>query len=139
MTLRRLVLAIAREYQKQGKPLTQGDFGERFYEWIAEDVLMTPAPDERQRARVWREAFPADVVAPPKDVVGALADRYPLRPFAIRTVVDDAVQSARDSDQRDALDRIEVERSDLVDAITAEYRRQDRPVPDATVAQLSSA
>ena len=139
VTLRRLILAIAREYQKQGKPLTQGDFGERFYEWIAEDVLMTPAPDERQRARVWREAFPADVVSPPAEVVSALADRYPLRPHAIRTVVDAAVQSARASDRRDDLDRVEVEQRDLVDAISAEYRRQDRPVPDDRVAEPSAS
>jgi AAA+ superfamily predicted ATPase len=37
--LRHLVLATAREYQKLGKPITKGEFGETFYPWIAEHIL----------------------------------------------------------------------------------------------------
>ncbi len=42
MTLRHLVLATAREYQKLGKPITKGEFGEEFYEWIMTDILLEP-------------------------------------------------------------------------------------------------
>lgn len=41
ITLRHLVLAIAREYQKMGKPITRGEFGETFYNWIEQDILLT--------------------------------------------------------------------------------------------------
>jgi hypothetical protein len=41
ITLRHLVLAIAREYQKMGKPITRGEFGETFYDWIERDILLT--------------------------------------------------------------------------------------------------
>jgi AAA+ superfamily predicted ATPase len=37
--VRHLVLATAREYQKLGKPITIGDFGETFYPWIVEHIL----------------------------------------------------------------------------------------------------
>jgi AAA+ superfamily predicted ATPase len=39
ITLRHLVAATAREYQKLGKPITKGDFGEAFYAWVEEDIL----------------------------------------------------------------------------------------------------
>jgi hypothetical protein len=39
ITLRHLVDATAREYQKHGKPITKGDFGEAFYAWVEEDIL----------------------------------------------------------------------------------------------------
>jgi hypothetical protein len=34
-----LVVATAREYQKLGKPVTKGEFGEDFYAWIEADIL----------------------------------------------------------------------------------------------------
>lgn len=37
--LRHLVIGIAREYQKLGKPITRGEFGEEFYALVEEDVL----------------------------------------------------------------------------------------------------
>ncbi len=39
ITLRHLVLGIAREQQKQGMALTRGDFGLEFYEWVSEEIL----------------------------------------------------------------------------------------------------
>jgi AAA+ superfamily predicted ATPase len=39
ITQRHLVAATGREYQKLGKPITKGVFGEAFYAWIEEDVL----------------------------------------------------------------------------------------------------
>ena len=43
ITTRDLVASVAREYQKLGKPITQGDFGDVFYAWAVEDVL-SPRP-----------------------------------------------------------------------------------------------
>jgi AAA+ superfamily predicted ATPase len=37
--LRHLVLATAREYQKLGKPITMGDFGQTFYSWLEQELL----------------------------------------------------------------------------------------------------
>lgn len=128
VTQRQTVLGIAREYQKQGKPLTQGEFGAQFYEWVEEDILLTPAPGERSRLRIWHEAFPPDVVSPPKNQVQELAQRFELRPFAIRGSVDDAVQQAGDENSRDALGRIEVEQRHLVQAIARAYQRQGKPI-----------
>lgn len=39
VTTRQLVAATAREYQKLGKPITKGEFGEAFYGWLEEDIL----------------------------------------------------------------------------------------------------
>jgi AAA+ superfamily predicted ATPase len=39
ITLRHLVVATAREYQKLGKPITKGEFGKESYEWVGEDIL----------------------------------------------------------------------------------------------------
>ena len=39
ITLRHLVAATAREYQKLGKPITKGEFGEAFYSWVEADIL----------------------------------------------------------------------------------------------------
>jgi len=132
VTLRDLVLGTAREYQKQGKPLTAGEFGEEFYEWIEEDILLTRAPDERQRLRIWREAFPPDAISPTREEVSALADRFVLRPHAIRSVVTAAVAAARADEDHDTLGRVVVTQHRLVRAIAAEYRRQSRPVSEAT-------
>jgi hypothetical protein len=41
ITLRHLVLGTAREYQKLGKPLTKGEFGEDFYPWVRDSILST--------------------------------------------------------------------------------------------------
>ena len=41
--IRDLVDAIAREYQKVAKPITQGEFGVEFYGWALADIL-APAP-----------------------------------------------------------------------------------------------
>jgi AAA+ superfamily predicted ATPase len=43
VTQRHLVISTAREYQKLGKPITRGEFGEEFYAWIEQDVLMASA------------------------------------------------------------------------------------------------
>jgi SpoVK/Ycf46/Vps4 family AAA+-type ATPase len=43
VTTRDVVASVAREYQKLGKPITQGDFGDAFYAWAVEDVL-SPRP-----------------------------------------------------------------------------------------------
>lgn len=43
VTLRHLVAAIAREYQKTARPVTQGDFG-GYYDWAMRDVI-APAGD----------------------------------------------------------------------------------------------
>ena len=40
LRLRHLVVAIAREYQKLGKPITRGEFGEGFYALLEEDVVV---------------------------------------------------------------------------------------------------
>jgi SpoVK/Ycf46/Vps4 family AAA+-type ATPase len=37
--LRDLVDSIGREYQKVGKPITQGEFGVQFYGWVLADIL----------------------------------------------------------------------------------------------------
>jgi hypothetical protein len=38
--LRDVVASTAREYQKLGKPITKGEFGEQFYGWVQEDLLL---------------------------------------------------------------------------------------------------
>jgi hypothetical protein len=38
ITMQHLVTAIAAEYQKLGKPITKGDFGETFYSWIEQQM-----------------------------------------------------------------------------------------------------
>jgi hypothetical protein len=42
VAVRDVVASVAREYQKLGRPITQGDFGERFYKWVLADVLAPP-------------------------------------------------------------------------------------------------
>jgi hypothetical protein len=39
ITVRHLVLGIAREEQKMGRALTKGDFGEEYYAWVAGEIL----------------------------------------------------------------------------------------------------
>jgi hypothetical protein len=39
VTLRHLVVASAREFQKLGRPLTKTELGDIFYRWVEEDVL----------------------------------------------------------------------------------------------------
>jgi hypothetical protein len=39
ITMRHLAGAIAREYQKLGRPITRGEFGEDLYAWLETDVL----------------------------------------------------------------------------------------------------
>lgn len=38
ITMQHLVVATAREYQKLGKPVTKGDFGETFYSWVEQHM-----------------------------------------------------------------------------------------------------
>jgi SpoVK/Ycf46/Vps4 family AAA+-type ATPase len=45
LTLRHLVVGVAREYQKMGRPITPAEFGETFYPWVVEDIL-DPRPDK---------------------------------------------------------------------------------------------
>jgi SpoVK/Ycf46/Vps4 family AAA+-type ATPase len=40
ISLRHLALGTAREYQKLGKPITKGEFGVTFFDWIREEILM---------------------------------------------------------------------------------------------------
>jgi AAA+ superfamily predicted ATPase len=42
--VRDLLDAIAREYQKLGKPITQGEFGPEFYAWALHDILDPQGP-----------------------------------------------------------------------------------------------
>ncbi|HEY0606888.1 MAG TPA: ATP-binding protein [Herpetosiphonaceae bacterium] len=42
---RHLVAGIAREYEKLGRPITKGEFGEQFYAWAEQDVLNPRAAD----------------------------------------------------------------------------------------------
>jgi hypothetical protein len=39
ITIRHLVAGTGREYQKLGKPISRGEFGQTYYEWLQEDVL----------------------------------------------------------------------------------------------------
>ena len=39
VSLRDIIDSIAREYQKIGRPITQGDFGAQFYQWAIADVI----------------------------------------------------------------------------------------------------
>lgn len=39
ITVRHLVLGIAREYQKLGKPITKGEFEAEYYSWVEKDLL----------------------------------------------------------------------------------------------------
>jgi len=43
LELRDVIDAIAREYQKLGKPITKSDFGEQFYDWVLADVISPAA------------------------------------------------------------------------------------------------
>ena len=43
--LRHLVDSAAREYQKIGRPITQGEFGAQFFSWITADILAPAAKD----------------------------------------------------------------------------------------------
>ena len=44
ITMRHLAVAIAREYQKLGKPVTRGEFGAELYEWVEREVLLIDRP-----------------------------------------------------------------------------------------------
>jgi len=39
LSLRDLIDAVTREYQKLGRPVTKGEFGEKFYDWALADVI----------------------------------------------------------------------------------------------------
>jgi SpoVK/Ycf46/Vps4 family AAA+-type ATPase len=41
ITLRHIAAALARDYQKLGRPLTAVEFGAQLYRWVEEDVLMS--------------------------------------------------------------------------------------------------
>lgn len=45
INVRDLVDGVAREYQKMGKPITQGDFGEEFFGWVMADILSPHASE----------------------------------------------------------------------------------------------
>jgi SpoVK/Ycf46/Vps4 family AAA+-type ATPase len=42
--LRDVIASTAREYQKFGRPVTRGEFGQRFFEWAMQDVVSPPEP-----------------------------------------------------------------------------------------------
>jgi AAA+ superfamily predicted ATPase len=44
--LRDVIASTAREYQKFGRPVTRGEFGQKFFEWAMQDVI-APAESER--------------------------------------------------------------------------------------------
>ncbi len=52
IAVRHLVLSIAREFQKLGRPLLRGDFGPGFYEWVQAEILASCDEGEASRARV---------------------------------------------------------------------------------------
>jgi AAA+ superfamily predicted ATPase len=56
ITLRHLVDSTAREYQKLGKPITKGEFGEQFYAWVAADILLSTDPNAAPRNQTAAEA-----------------------------------------------------------------------------------
>jgi hypothetical protein len=39
VSLRNIAASLAREYQKLGRPITNSEFGDEFYEWIVADIL----------------------------------------------------------------------------------------------------
>lgn len=43
ITLRMLLDSIAREYEKANRPITQGEFGKTFLDWVTEDILAPTA------------------------------------------------------------------------------------------------
>lgn len=43
ITLRLLVDSIGREYEKANRPITQGEFGKTFLDWVTEDILAPTA------------------------------------------------------------------------------------------------
>jgi SpoVK/Ycf46/Vps4 family AAA+-type ATPase len=45
ITVRHLVLGVARELQKLGMTLTKGDFGAEYYAWISEEILSERAAE----------------------------------------------------------------------------------------------
>jgi SpoVK/Ycf46/Vps4 family AAA+-type ATPase len=51
LTLRHLAAGIAREYQKMGRPITSAEFGDKFYQWVVEDIL-NPQPQVGRDAPV---------------------------------------------------------------------------------------
>lgn len=53
LRLRHLALGTAREYQKLGRPITRGEFGDSCYRWVAQEIL--PAPGERRKSYGPRE------------------------------------------------------------------------------------
>jgi AAA+ superfamily predicted ATPase len=46
LTTRDLTASIAREYQKIIRPITQGEFGQRLYQWAMDDVLAPKVTDD---------------------------------------------------------------------------------------------
>src|SRR5262249_49506078 len=62
--VRHLIAAIAREYQKAGKPITKGEFGTDFHRWVEEDIL------ESERSR------------PPTSPVRATPQKDTVKPAA---------------------------------------------------------
>ncbi|PYQ28898.1 MAG: hypothetical protein DMF56_14600 [Acidobacteria bacterium] len=44
LAVRDVIASVAREYQKLGRPVTKGEFGEEFYSWAVADVI-APAAD----------------------------------------------------------------------------------------------
>lgn len=45
LALREVLASLAREYQKLGRPITKGEFGEEFYTWVLADVIAPPADE----------------------------------------------------------------------------------------------
>ena len=43
ITLRQVIASTAREYQKYGRPVTLGEFGQDYFEWALHDVVSPPA------------------------------------------------------------------------------------------------
>ena len=125
--LRDLVLGTAREYQKLGRPLTKGEFGEEFFEWIEDGILLaTPDPDTRHR--IWVEAFPPKVGRPTNRELQDLATQFPLGEFSTRAIVREAIERATPEPPNNGATPVTVTQRDLVLAIARRYRGLELPV-----------
>ena len=123
-----LVRATAREYQKLGKPLNKGEFGEEYYEWIEDKILLLPPPDRDTRFRIWLEAFPPEVVMPSSRNLRDLADRFKLRQYSIQSAVRAAIAHARRAGSVGADGRLIVTLAHLALGLAETQRDQGLPV-----------
>jgi SpoVK/Ycf46/Vps4 family AAA+-type ATPase len=123
-----LVRATAREYQKLGKPLNKGEFGEEYYEWIEDKILLLAPLDCDTRFRIWLEAFPPEVVTPNSRNLRDLADRFKLRQYSIQSAVRAAIAHARRAGSAGPDGRLIVTLAHLARGLAETQRDQGLPV-----------